>query len=181
MVKEARHEAEAERRHQSAQSSPGAGSPQVHQPDAQTGKHHAGEAETGALHRKQVPALVKEKVGQREQRLDQRRVLVVHAPGAVHVSQRDCGGVPELLEPALVESRGLKVGTFVARISEAAHGVDQQDDVRRGDERGQRQISEARGLRLAERLQSLSPARRDGDEIRLAHRVLASKQKWRFW
>src|SRR5262249_18815076 len=117
-----------------------------------------------------------EEVRDREERFDQRRVLVVDAPRAVDRSLRErrVRVRDELLEPATVDLRGLEVEAFVARVAEIRRRGEEDPGVRESEPEGDQRIDERWRREGAAEARSSAEGRR---LRRRAHRVSASKQK----
>ena len=107
----------------------GACAPQIGEPDPKRRERDGGESKARTLHGKPVTAVPQPLVRQREQRLDERGVLVVGLPEIVGASECLAGILEQQIEPDLVATTGVKVEPLVARVAELVERAEQHERV----------------------------------------------------
>ena len=161
VVEDPGHEREGERGHDARTRRVRAVPEDQREPHAEGPHHHARKAERQPLRGDPVPALVEEEPREPEERLHQRRVLVVRAPGRVDGAARegDVAVVEQPVEPPRVVRRGVEVEALVARVAEGLRAAHEHRDVRRRQRRAQRVELQAVHEALPARAHRASPSK----------------------
>ena len=144
VVEDPRHHREQQRPDQPRKPADGLLPPEIGRRHCQRADHHAWEAHRSALLGKPVPVPVEVLVREREQRLHQRRVLVVRRPVAVHgdLLERLLRMGHEQVEPGAVALRRREVEALVPRVAEVLHRRQQQPHVARGEQKGDQRVDQ---------------------------------------
>ncbi len=134
-----RHEGKRERRHQPACASERATPPIERERDRRARKQHGRKAKAGAHFGEDA---AQKAIREREQRLDQRGVLVIDGPIPIHAGARKGLGraVPKQLEPLPVGARCREVKALVAHEAERPCRQQQEREVAEEKRNGEQRI-----------------------------------------